>query len=172
MPRLEVVFTRGQIADTVLALAARISADYTGKEPVLVGVLKGSFVFLADLIRALSVPVQVEFVRLASYGAGRDTSGEVSIVQPLGRSVKGEDVLVVEDIVDRGLTLNLLLEQLRSEEPASLRLCALLDKASRRQAPVRVDYLGFTVPDVFLVGYGLDWAERYRHLPDICALLD
>jgi hypoxanthine phosphoribosyltransferase len=172
MPGLEVVFSRDQIADAVRTLAARISADYAGKEPLVVGVLKGSFIFMADLIRALTVPVKVEFVRLASYGSGRDTSGEVSVVQPLGRSIKGEDVLVVEDIVDRGLTLNLLLEQLRADGPASLRLCALLDKASRRRVPVQIDYLGFAVSDRFLVGYGLDWAERYRHLPDIHAVVD
>ena len=170
--RLHCLFPRVEIAAAVSRLASEITRDYRDKNPLLLGILKGSFIFMADLIRALTVPVKVEFVRLASYGSGRDTSGEVSVVQPLGRSIKGEDVLVVEDIVDRGLTLNLLLEQLRAEGPTSLRLCALLDKASRRRVPVQIDYLGFAVPDRFLVGYGLDWAERYRHLPDIHAVVD
>jgi hypoxanthine phosphoribosyltransferase len=171
-PKRHVIFPRAQIESAVGRLAADISRDYQTKNPVLVGILKGVFIFMADLTRRLDFPLEVEFVRLCSYGSGRQTSGKVEMVQGLCCPVKGRDVLVIEDIVDSGLTVASLMDYLRKEAPASLKLCALLDKPSRRQTPVAIDYLGITVPDKFLVGYGLDCDERYRNLPDICYLED
>jgi hypoxanthine phosphoribosyltransferase len=167
---LQVLVPRVEIAAAVQRLAEEITRDYRDKDPVLLGILKGSFIFLADLIRQLDFPLQVEFIRVASYGACRQTSGRVTVVQGLRVPVRGRHVLVVEDIIDTGVTLEFLLAYLARKRPASLRLCALLDKPSRRQAEVPIDYLGLTVPDEFLVGYGLDCDERYRHLPDICVL--
>ena len=167
-----ILFGRQQIEATVKKLAAEISKDYQGKSPLLVGILKGSFMFMADLIRLLDFPLEVEFIRLSSYGRGKESSGKVKVVQGLQSQVKGKDILVIEDIVDTGLTIAFLLDYLRKQKPASLKLCALTDKPSRRQTPVTIDYLGFTVPDKFLVGYGLDWDEKFRNLPDICVLED
>ncbi|MBA7541597.1 Hypoxanthine phosphoribosyltransferase [subsurface metagenome] len=124
--------------------------------------------FMADLIRLLNFPLEVEFIRLSSYGRGRSTPGEIKVVQGLRSSIKGREVLVIEDIVDTGLTISFLLDYLWKRKPASLKLCALTDKPSRRQAPVTIDYLGFTVPNKFIVGYGIDWDEKFRYLPDIC----
>jgi len=152
----------------VKRLSAEIREDYQGKRPLLVGVLKGSFVFMADLIRLLDFPLEVEFIALSSYGRGRESSGKVRVVQGLNAEVKDRDVLVIEDIVDTGLTISFLLDYLREKKPASLKLCALTDKPSRRQIPVTINYLGFTIPDKFIVGYGMDWDERFRYLPDIC----
>ena len=165
-----ILFTRDEIEAAVKRLAAEIRKDYSGKQPILICILKGSFVFLADLIRLLDFPLEVEFIRLSSYGRARESSGKIKIEQGLCSEVKGRDVLVVEDIVDTGLTISFLLNYLRRKKPASLKLCALTDKPARRQIPVTIDYLGFTVPDKFLVGYGLDWAEQFRNLPDICVL--
>ena len=167
-----ILFGRQQIEAAVKKLAAEISKDYQGKSPLLVGILKGSFMFMADLIRLLDFPLEVEFIRLSSYGRGKESSGKVKVVQGLQSQVKGKDILVIEDIVDTGLTVAFLLDYLRKKKPASLKLCALTDKPSRRQVPVTIDYLGFTVPDKFLVGYGLDWDEKFRNLPDICVLED
>jgi len=136
----------------------------------LICVLKGSFMFTADLIRRLNFPLEIEFVQLSSYGRGRESSGKIKVVQGLRSKVRGRDVLVVEDIVDTGLTTGFLLDYLRNKKPASLRFCALTDKPSRRQVPVTIDYLGFTVPNKFVVGYGLDLDEKFRNLPDICLL--
>jgi len=163
-----VLFTKEEIEAAVNRLAAEISRDYQGKTPLLLGILKGSFMFMADLIRLLNFPLEVEFIRLSSYSGGRKSSGRIKVVQGLQTEVRGRDVLVIEDIVDTGLTISFLLDYLRKKKPASLRLCALTDKPSRRKIPVTIDYLGFTVPDKFLVGYGLDWDERFRNLPDIC----
>ncbi|GAH17827.1 unnamed protein product, partial [marine sediment metagenome] len=127
-----------------------------------------SFMFMADLIRLLNFPLEVEFIRLSSYGAGKESSGRIKVVQGLRSPIKGRDVLVIEDIVDTGLTISFLLDYLWKRKPASLKLCALTDKPSRRQVPVTIDYLGFTVPNKFIVGYGLDWDEKFRYLPDIC----
>jgi len=162
--------SRAEIETAVKRLAAEIREDYADKHPLLIGVLKGSFMFMADLIRLLDFPLEIEFIRLSSYGRGRETSGKVKVVQGLQSSVKGRNVLVIEDIVDTGITISFLLDYLRRKKPASLKLCALTDKPSRRQVPVTIDYLGFTVPDKFLVGYGLDWDEKFRYLPDICVL--
>jgi len=153
---------------TVDRLAAEIREDYQGKHPLLIGILKGSFVFMADLIRLLDFPLEVEFITLSSYGRGRSTRGELKMVEGLHTEVKGRHILVVEDIVDTGHTISFLLDYLGKKKPASLRLCSLTDKPSRRQIPVAIDYLGFTVPDKFIVGYGMDWDERFRYLPDIC----
>ncbi len=165
-----ILFGRQQIETTVRKLAAEISKDYQGKSPLLIGILKGSFMFMADLIRLLDFPLEVEFIRLSSYGRGKGSSGKVKVVQGLQSPVRGKDILVIEDIVDTGLTTGFLLDYLRKKKPASLKLCALIDKPSRRQAPVTIDYLGFTVPDKFLVGYGLDLDEKFRNLPHICVL--
>lgn len=153
-------------------LAAEIREDYQGKCLLLIGVLKGSFMFLADLVRLLNIPLEIDFVWLSSYGRGRESSGRIKLVQPLRCQVKDRDVLVVEDIVDSGVTSAFLLDYLSKKKPASVRLCALTDKPSRRRVPVKIDYLGFTVPDRFLVGYGLDWNEKFRYLADICVLED
>ena len=165
-----ILFTRQQIAATVSRLAGEIGGDYHDKHPVLIGCLKGSFIFLADLVRCLDFPLEVEFISLSSYGSGRQTSGKVKVVRGLRSPIKGRHVLVVEDIVDSGLTTAFLMDYLRKKKPASLKLCSLTDKPSRRLAPVAIDYLGFTVPDKFVVGYGLDYDQQFRHLPDICLL--
>jgi len=164
----KLLISQDEIGRAVARLAAEIKRDYQGRQPIFIGILKGSFVFLADLIRQLQLPVEVDFVRLSSYGAGTQTSGKVKMVQGLKTPVKGRDVLVVEDIVDTGLTLSFLLDYLHRKKPASLRVCALTQKPSRRQVPVKIDYLGFTVPDKFIVGYGTDCDGKFRHLANIC----
>ena len=169
-PELRILFTRQEIEAAVDKLAAEITADYHDKYPLLVGILKGSFMFIADLIRLLDFPLEVDFIRLSSYGRGTESSGRIKVMQGLCSEVRGRDILVIEDIVDTGLTTAFLLDYLLKKKPASLKLCALTDKPSRRQVPVTIDYLGLTVPDEFLVGYGLDWDEKFRNLPDICVL--
>lgn len=169
-PKLGILFTRAEIEATVKRLAAEIGQDYHGKHPVLIGILKGSFMFMADLIRRLDLPLEVEFIRLSSYGRGKVSSGKIKVVQGLLSPIRGRDVIVIEDIVDTGLTIAFLLDYLRKKKPASLKLCALTDKPSRRQVPVNIDYLGLTVPNKFIVGYGLDWDEKFRYLPDICVV--
>jgi hypoxanthine phosphoribosyltransferase len=170
LDRPPVLIPRAAIASAVARLAVQISRDYRVKNPLLIGILKGSFVFMADLVRMLDFPLELDFIRLSSYGRGRQTSGGVRVVQGLRSNVRGRHVLVVEDIVDTGITVAFLLEYLKRKKPASLALCALLDKPSRRRVPVTIDYTGITVPDKFLVGYGLDCDEKYRNLPDVCAL--
>ena len=164
----QILHSRAEIAATVSRLAAEIRRDYQDKHPLLIGALKGSFIFMADLIRLLDFPLEVEFVHLSSYGRDRSRPGELKVVQGLRSPVKGRNVIIIEDIVDTGRSVAFLIDYLRKKRPASLKLCALTDKPSRRQVPVNIDYLGFTVPDRFLVGYGLDWDERFRYLPDIC----
>jgi len=167
-PEPQILFSKAEIAAAVKRLAVEIKKDYQGKHPILIGILKGSFVFMADLVRLLDFPLEVEFIQLSSYGRGRITPGKLKVVQGLRSSIKGRDVIVIEDIVDTGHTIAFLMDYLRKKKPASLKLCALTDKPSRRQVPVNIDYLGFTVPDKFIVGYGIDWDEKFRHLPDIC----
>lgn len=167
-----VLYTRQQIETTVKKLADEITRDYAGKKPLLIGILKGSFVFLADLVRQLDFPLEIEFVRVSSYGRNRQSSGKINMVQGIRTRIKDRHVLVVEDIIDSGLSVNHVLESLRHKNPASLKVCCLLDKPARRQVCVPIDYTGLTAPDKFVVGYGIDWAEQYRNLPDICYLGD
>ncbi len=162
-PALDEVISPSEVAAAVMRLAGQINRDYKGKAPVLVGVLKGSFIFMADLVRHLELPVKVEFVRASSYGAGTTSKGNVDLSET-GLDIKGKDVIVVEDIIDTGLTLEAIMARMRSKGPASLRVCTLLDKPTRRKTQYRPEYVGIEVEDVFLVGYGLDHAENYRHL--------
>jgi hypoxanthine phosphoribosyltransferase len=170
--QLRVLINREEIDEAVTRLAREIRRDYQGKQPLLVGILKGSFMFMADLIRRLDLPLEIDFIKLSSYGAGKETSGKVRVIQGLKTPVKGKDVLIIEDIVDTGITISFLFDYLRKKKPASLRLCALTEKPSRRRVSLHIDYLGFTVPDKFLVGYGLDFDERFRNLPDIYVIED
>lgn len=165
--KLVLLYTREEIAERVRELAKAISRDYQDKELILVGILKGAFVFLADLIRHLTVPVTVDFIGLSSYGLGSKSSGEVVLTKDLQIPIEGRDVLVVEDILDTGLTTDLILKQLQERKLASLKLCTLIDKRERRRVPVAVDYVGFELDKGFVVGYGIDYAEQHRHLPDI-----
>jgi hypoxanthine phosphoribosyltransferase len=171
-PQLKILISHDQIAKAINRLACEIERDYQGKHPLLIGVLKGSFVFMADLIRQLDLPLELDFVRLSSYGCARESSGKVRVVQGVKTPIKGRDVLVAEDIVDTGITISFLLDYLKRKKPASLKLCALADKPSRRRLPVPINYLGFTVPNRFIVGYGLDCDERFRNLPDIYVIED
>jgi hypoxanthine phosphoribosyltransferase len=171
-PKLRILFNRQEIAATVSRLATEISQDYHDKYPLLIGILKGSFMFMADLLRHLDFPLEVDFIGLASYGGGRQTSGKIKVVKGLQSPVKDREVLVIEDIIDTGLTTGFCLDYLRQKKPASLKLCTLTDKPARRQVPVTIDYLGFTVPNKFLVGYGLDLNQKFRNLPDICFIED
>ncbi len=154
-----------QIARRVGELAERISADYAGKQLLVVGVLKGAWVLMADLVRQLNIPIRCDFVRVTSYGVGTVTSGEPKLLLDITESVEDTHVLVVDDIVDTGISVSWLMDHLREKNPASLRLCVLLDKPSRRQVERDPDYCGFEIPDHFVVGYGLDCAEQYRELP-------
>ncbi len=169
---IEILLTKAVIDRRVRELAGEISRDYAGREILIVGVLKGAFIFMADLIRGLSIPCSVDFVRLVSYNDGSVSSGDVRITKDLETPIAGRDVLIVEDIVDTGITLSRLVEVLRERKPASLGVCTLLDKRASRRVPFTADYVGFTIPDGFVVGYGLDYNEKYRFLPDICLLRD
>jgi len=164
----EVLISASQIERRLNELGQQITRDYAGKEPLLIGVLKGVTCFMADLMRHISLPVSIDFMTISSYEG--DGSGAVRIVQDLSENIERRDVLVVEDIVDTGMTLNHLLKQLRARDPASLRVCALLDKRVRRLAEVPLDYVGFEVPDEFVVGYGLDYRQRFRNLPFVATL--
>jgi hypoxanthine phosphoribosyltransferase len=157
---------RARVAD----LGAEISADYSGKELTLVGVLKGAVFFMADLMRHLTIPCEVDFMAISSYGDSTDSSGVVRILKDLDINIEGRDVLVVEDIIDSGLTLSYLMRTLEARQPASLEICALLTKPSRREIDVPVRYTGFEIPNEFVIGYGLDYAERYRNLPYVGVL--
>lgn len=167
MPRLIPVLSAEEIALRVKQLGAQISADYQGRELVLVGVLKGAFVFLADLARQIRLPMKIDFLQAASYGTETRSSGAVSLLKPIEIDIRDKDVLLVEDIVDTGLTVQRLLDLLRSCGPRSLKLCAMIDKRERREVEVPIAYAGHTVSHGFLVGYGLDFAEDYRHLDGI-----
>ena len=169
-PNLAVLFTEEQIRDRIKELGAEITRDYAGLNPLLIGVLKGACFFLSDLLRAIDTRLSIEFMAISSYGSSTRTSGEVRIMKDLDVAIEGRHILVVEDIVDTGLTLSYLLANLASRGAASVKLAALLDKHERRQKEVPIDYLGFQIPDEFVVGYGLDFAERYRNLPFIGVL--
>jgi hypoxanthine phosphoribosyltransferase len=171
-PNLETLFTAEQIQQRIAEIGAEIARDYEGQNPLLIGVLKGACIFISDLLRAIDLKLGIEFMAISSYGASTRTSGEVRIVKDLDVPVEGRHILVVEDIVDTGLTLSYLLANLASRGATSVRLAALLDKHERREREVKIDYLGFPIPDAFVVGYGLDFAERYRNLPFIGVLKD
>ncbi|MBI4758664.1 MAG: hypoxanthine phosphoribosyltransferase [Chloroflexi bacterium] len=160
----EVLITSEAIQARIVELGRQISADYAGKRPVLIGVLKGAAMFMMDLIRAMDIPVEVDFMAVSSYGASTHTSGVVRILKDLDASIEGRHALIVEDIVDTGLTLKYITENLIVRHPASLRICALLDKAENRRVNIPVDYVGFVIPNKFVIGYGLDYGEIYRNL--------
>jgi hypoxanthine phosphoribosyltransferase len=170
MSSLRVLLTAEQIQARIHELAAEIDRDYPAGPVYLVGILKGACIFLSDLARAMKTPARLEFVGISSYGRGRSSSGEVKLTKDLDVSVEGHDVIVVEDIVDSGITLSYLMQVFQQRRPKSLRVATLLDKPDRRQRPVKVDYVGFHIPDEFVVGYGLDFAEDYRNLRDVCVL--
>ncbi len=163
----EILFTRDVIEARVRELAGVISRDYAGRELIVIGVLKGAFIFMADLIRCLGIPCRVDFVRLASYGAGSASTGQVLLTKDLDTSIQGKDVLIVEDIVDTGCTLSFLVGWLMERNPRTLKVCAFLDKKGRRKVPFEADYVGFSIEDGFVVGYGLDFNEMSRFLPDV-----
>jgi hypoxanthine phosphoribosyltransferase len=165
--RLNPLLSQEQIASIVQHLADQISRDYRGRELVLVCILKGAFMFLSDLVRHLRIPVQVDFVRLASYGAGMKTSGNIEITKDIEIPIEKKDVLIIEDIIDSGQTLQFLKNRLALQNPRSIKVCALLDKKVRREVEMEADYLGTDVEDIFIVGYGIDFNENYRHLPEI-----
>ena len=171
-PNLEILFSQEEIQERIKELGAEITRDYAGRNPLLIGVLKGACFFLSDLLRYIDTRLSIEFMAISSYGSSTRTSGEVRIMKDLDVPIEGRDILVIEDIVDTGLTLTYLLENLKSRGAASVKLAALLDKHDRRQREVPIDYLGFQIPDHFVVGYGLDYAERYRNLPFIAVLKD
>ena len=166
----EVLVAEDDLQARIAALGTEISADYEGRDLLLVGVLKGAVFFMADLMRKLTVPCEIDFMAISSYGAATDTSGVVRILKDLDINIAGRDVLVVEDIIDSGLTLSYLMRNLGARKPASLEICALLTKPERREIDVPVRYVGFEIPNRFVIGYGLDFAERYRNLPYIGVL--
>jgi len=163
----KILYTKETLENRIAALGRQITADYAGKAPLCIGVLKGSFVFMADLIRAIDLDCSVEFMAVSSYGDGTTTTGAVNITKDVGVSIEGRDVIIIEDILDSGVTLSYLMGYLSAMKPASLAICTLLDKPARRKADVKPDYCGFECPDEFIVGYGLDYAQRYRNLPYI-----
>ena len=169
-PNLDILLSEEQIQTRIKELGAQIARDYAGQNPLLIGVLKGACLFLSDIVRAVDTRMSIEFMAISSYGSSTRTSGEVRIMKDLDVPIEGRHILVVEDIVDTGLTLSYLLANLHARGAASVKLAALLDKFERRQKEVKIDYLGFQIPDEFVVGYGLDFAERYRNLPFIAVL--
>ncbi|MBQ6692012.1 MAG: hypoxanthine phosphoribosyltransferase [Clostridia bacterium] len=166
----KILLTRDEIAEKVRELGAQISADFEGEEVIVACVLRGAFVFCADLVRALTVPATIEFLSASSYGKASVSSGNVQIKSDFEVDIHDKNVLLVEDIMDSGLTLNRLKEMLQVRQPRSLKIVALLDKPERRRVDLQADYIGFTIPDEFVVGYGLDYASQYRQLPDIGVL--
>ena len=163
----KILFTEEQLRERVAQLGAQITEDYAGKAPVLASVLRGSYIFMADLTRQVKLPITVDFMAVSSYGSGTSSSGQVEIRKDLSDSIEGKDLIIVEDILDSGNTLYYLIDVLRARRPASIRICTLLDKPERRIKPITADYSGFTIPDAFVVGYGLDYDEKYRNLPYI-----
>jgi hypoxanthine phosphoribosyltransferase len=163
----KILLSHVAIQKRVQELAYQISNDYAGRELVVIGILKGAFIFMADLIREISIPCNIDFVRVASYGASAESSGKVVMTKDIETSIKGRDILIVEDIVDTGLTLQYLVDWLKERNPNSLKICVFLDKRKRRKVSFEADYVGFTIDDNFVVGYGLDFNEQYRFFPDV-----
>ena len=163
----KILFSKETIQKRVKELAGQISKDYAGRELIVIGILKGAFIFMADLIREISTPCWVDFARLASYGAGSESSGKVVMTKDIETSIKDKDILIVEDILDTGLTMQYFVDWLKERNPKSLRICVFLDKRKRRKVSFEADYVGFTIEDGFVVGYGLDFNEMYRFTPDI-----
>ena len=163
----QILFTQAQVAGRIREMAREITRDYAGKAPLVVGILRGSFIFMADLVRQVELPLHLDFMSASSYGAGTVSSGQVNIRLDLQEDIAGRDVLLVEDILDTGNTLSKLVAELKGRRPASLKLCVLLDKPERRTKPIEADYVGFTIPDAFVVGCGLDYNQLYRQLPYI-----
>lgn len=166
----EVLFTENQIKEKINELGTQITLDYQGKDLLLIGVLKGANVFMSDLMRKIQIPLSIDFIAVSSYGLSTESSGVVRIIKDLDHSIEDKDVLIVEDIIDTGLTLDYLYHNLLSRKPKSFKICTLLDKPERRKVNIRVDYKGFDIPDEFIVGYGIDYAEQYRNLPYIAIL--
>jgi hypoxanthine phosphoribosyltransferase len=166
----ETLVTADELQRRVRELAAEISGDYEGRDLVLIGILKGAVLFLGDLMRHLEIPCEIDFMAVSSYGSERDSSGVVRILKDLDASIEGRDVLIVEDIIDSGLTLQYLLRSLRARNPASLEVCALLTKPERRRVDLPIRYVGFEIPNRFVIGYGLDYAQRYRNLDYVAVL--
>ena len=165
-----ILFSKEQIATRVKELGAQLSKDYAGKNPIFICILKGSVLFFSDLIKEITVPINLDFMAVSSYGASTKSSGVVRILKDLDHGIEGKDVLLVEDIVDSGMSMSYLIKQLYTRKPASIKLMTLLDKPERRRVDLTADYIGFTIPDEFVIGYGLDYAEKYRNLPDVCIL--
>ena len=162
-----ILISEEQIKKRIQELAVKLDKEYEGKRPLMVSILKGSVMFYADLLRAMSIPVEMDFMAISSYGSGAKSSGEVKLIKDLDRKIEGRDVVIVEDIIDSGYTLSYLKRMLYSRKPASVKICALLDKYARRVVPIEADFKGFDIEDEFVIGYGLDYAERYRNLPYI-----
>ena len=162
-----ILISEEQIKKRIQELAVKLDKEYEGTRPLMVSILKGSVMFYADLLRAMSIPVEMDFMAISSYGAGAKSSGEVKLIKDLDRKIEGRDVVIVEDIIDSGYTLSYLKRMLYSRKPASVKICALLDKYARRVVPIEADFKGFDIEDEFVIGYGLDYAERYRNLPYI-----
>ena len=169
-PHLDTLYSHSQIAVRVTELGAQITRDYQNQSVLLLGVLKGAAIFLSDLARAIDLECTFDFIATSSYGKGRHSSGEVRLTKDVDHSVENENVLLVEDILDTGLTLSYLKQILQARQPRSLKVVTLLDKPSRRIQQIEADYVGFTIPNKFVVGYGMDFAEKYRNLPDVCTL--
>lgn len=166
----EILFTREEVTARIREMAAQITRDYQGKSPAVIGILRGSFIFMADLVRELNLPLTLDFMSASSYGSGTVSSGLVDIKLDTSEPITGRDVLLVEDILDTGNTLSKLVAELKKRDPASIKLCVLLDKPDRRTQPIQADYVGFQIPDAFVVGCGLDYDQRYRQLPYIGVL--
>ncbi|HEM62665.1 MAG TPA: hypoxanthine phosphoribosyltransferase [Chloroflexi bacterium] len=166
----EILITEEQIRERTAELAREISEDYRGKDPLLICILKGGLMFLADLMREIQLPVEIDFMAVSSYGDATESSGIVRILMDLQRNIQGRHVLIVEDIIDTGQTLSYIIETLRARDPASIKVCTLLDKSARREVEIPLDYVGFDIPDKFVVGYGLDYGEIYRNLPYVAVL--
>jgi hypoxanthine phosphoribosyltransferase len=170
LAEVEILFTEAEVKDKIKELGEQITRDYAGEEILAVGILKGAVIFMADLVRQIDLPLQLDFLEVSSYGSATVSSGEVRILKDLSYSIEGKNILIVEDIIDTGLTLNYISGILSKRNPKSLKICCLLDKPSRRKSPIKPDYVGFEIEDNFIVGWGLDYAGYYRNYPAVCIL--